>query len=297
MDVGPFESEHFHVAEVDEQGRRRRAEWFRPDRLGDAIACLYERYAELLPEDPRRERAARVARGVAAWTAPPDLERYASTVAPAVAVVDRRLLSLWSAQGAEQFLQHWRSQFEVAAPGNVRDEEVFALTPDAFLVRRTWSGILRAGGGTYESRHLCLFAFGADGLLARVEVFEADAEDEALARFDALAGGARPTRRRVRPNAAAEHEARAEAIHAQDGDALAALTAERVEIVDHGVCSATRATARCSSATHDRCSGLRTGGPERDRPAPCSPRRATRSHSVAARSAAATTRRPARPMR
>ena len=40
------------VIEVDAQGRRQRGEWFAGDRLGDAIARLYERYAELLPDGP-----------------------------------------------------------------------------------------------------------------------------------------------------------------------------------------------------------------------------------------------------
>ena len=54
------------LIEVDAHGRRRRAEFFAADRLGDAVARLYERYAELLPDGPARARAAATARSVAA---------------------------------------------------------------------------------------------------------------------------------------------------------------------------------------------------------------------------------------
>src|SRR5512134_3594882 len=54
FDVGAFEFDNVTLVEVDAQGRRRRLELFAADRLGDAVARLYERYAELLPEGPER---------------------------------------------------------------------------------------------------------------------------------------------------------------------------------------------------------------------------------------------------
>ena len=50
FDVGEYEHEAFTVFEVDERGRGLRQEVFKADHLGAAIARLYERYAELLPE-------------------------------------------------------------------------------------------------------------------------------------------------------------------------------------------------------------------------------------------------------
>src|SRR5262249_59460749 len=47
LDVGAYEMETINVYEVDAQGRRRRAEIFAPDHLDNAVARLYERYAEL----------------------------------------------------------------------------------------------------------------------------------------------------------------------------------------------------------------------------------------------------------
>ncbi len=66
FDVGAYERDEIILIEVDAQGRRRRLEVFAADRLGDAVARLYERYAELLPDGPARDRAAATARSVAA---------------------------------------------------------------------------------------------------------------------------------------------------------------------------------------------------------------------------------------
>ena len=53
---------------------------------------LYERYADLLPEGPERTRAGATARSAAALVGSVDLDRYATAFAPAIEVVDHRLL-------------------------------------------------------------------------------------------------------------------------------------------------------------------------------------------------------------
>jgi hypothetical protein len=58
--------------EVDGRGLVDRIDTFRPERLGDAIVLLYERYAESLPAGPRRERASATARSVAMLRENPD---------------------------------------------------------------------------------------------------------------------------------------------------------------------------------------------------------------------------------
>ncbi len=65
-DVGAYENEGIQLFEVNEVGLCRHAEVFASNRLGDAIVRLYERYAELLPEGPARERAAATARAMGA---------------------------------------------------------------------------------------------------------------------------------------------------------------------------------------------------------------------------------------
>ena len=108
FDVGAYERQEINLIEVDPSGRRRRSEWFAADRLGDAIARLYERYADLVPDGPARIRAAATARSVAAVLGPHDPDRYAAAFAPTIEVVDHRTLGTWSARGAEAVLQNER---------------------------------------------------------------------------------------------------------------------------------------------------------------------------------------------
>ena len=188
FDVGGYEKTEIHLIEVDAQGQRRWTEVFAVEKLADAVVRLYERHAELLPECPARTRAAAIARVVAVWNGPLDLDRLTTSFAPSVESVDHRILGTRSMQGVEQSLQHWRAQLDVADV-DVRDHEVLALEPDAFLVRRTWFGIERVSGAAYENLTLQLFTFRADGL-TRAEVFDAEREAEALARFDELTNAA-----------------------------------------------------------------------------------------------------------
>src|SRR5215470_13561804 len=97
--------EAIDLIEVDAQGRQRRVEQFGSNRLGDAVARLYERYAELLPEGPERARAAATARSVALSAGPVDPDRYAAALAPLVDYVDHRTIGLESTRGAEAFLR------------------------------------------------------------------------------------------------------------------------------------------------------------------------------------------------
>ncbi len=236
LDVGPFEHDVLGLAEVDTTGRAVRIDVFATNRLADAVARLYERRAELVTDDPERGRAAAIARSVAAWNGPFDLDRVAACLAPSVELVDHRILGTWSVRGAEEFLRHWRAQLDVSDV-HVRDHEVLALERAAFLVRRSWFGTARArvGGGVFENVNLDIFVFGADGLLARIEVFDPDSEAVALARFEELAAEPPPTaRRRVRPNGGTAHADRVNAaLLARDADRLAALLSDGVQIAHH----------------------------------------------------------------
>jgi ketosteroid isomerase-like protein len=229
FEIGPFEQNSLGLAEVDAEGRATWIEVFGTDHLADAVARLYERHAELLPEGPERERAAAIARSVAAWNAPPDRNSVAP-VDPSIEAVDHRILGTGSVRGVEEWLRHWRAPLDLRDVA-VRDAEVLALEPGAFLVRRAWFGAERVGGGTREAVNLALLAFGADGLLTRVEVFDPDGDAEALARFEAL------TSERPAPpfaNAASRAGRRfEEAVRVQDRERLAALLAPEFRNVDH----------------------------------------------------------------
>jgi tetratricopeptide (TPR) repeat protein len=264
-DIGAFEQEQILLIEVDEQGRARRTEFFAADRLGDAVARLYERYAELLPDGPARTQGAATARSVTVLVRPPDLDRYATAIAPALEYVDRRTLGMGSAHGAKAYMRGLRVMLEVADDIATRVDDILALRADALLVRWTQSGTERAGGGAFERDLLRLLVFGTDGLLAHHEQFDTDRDDEALARFDELTGeptsprhsrvggnpseglDARlrghdedfgtpemPVRRRVGSNAAtASLASYAATVPGRDLEALTTLIADDIEVVHH----------------------------------------------------------------
>src|SRR5262249_13316503 len=247
FDVGPYEIEYVILSEVDTQGRRAGTEIFATDHLGDAVARLYERYAELLPDGPARARAAATARSVAAMEGPLDLDRSAASLDSSIESIDHRTLGTWSSRGAEAFLQNLRAWPEVAESVTLRIDDVLAVRPDTFLGRWTNFGTARVGGGTFERPYLKLVRFGADGRLTRNEVFDVDRDAEALARFDELAAepaavrfAAAPSQaaervvRHVRTNAATANTARIDAAIAEhDLDALASLVADALDVTDH----------------------------------------------------------------
>src|SRR5262249_42704751 len=130
-------------------------------------------------------------------------------------------------------IQRWlRSLLDDAEHVVNRVGEILAACPDALLVRNTNAGVLRASRGAYERPFLLLMVFGNEGLVARMELFDADRGAEALARFDALT--APRAERRVRPNAVARFLERANtAIRTDDFDALSALHADAIRVVHH----------------------------------------------------------------
>jgi class 3 adenylate cyclase/ketosteroid isomerase-like protein len=257
FDVGAYEIEHVFLNQVDAHGRCRHSERFAGERLGDAVVRLYELYAALLPEGPERIRIAATARAVAGQLGAVELERFVAAVAPTVEYVDRRrLIGVGSSHGAEAFRAAFRALFQAAEDMTNRVDDLLALRHDAFLARVMNMGTARAGGGPYERPLLVLGVFGRDGLVARLEAFDADREAEALERFDELTAGqvpARTVQRRLRPNAAIATGARLDAaLAAGDADVLSALAADDIELVDHttGVAYGTLATWCSTLAAH-----------------------------------------------
>ena len=135
------------LVEADARGRRRRTEFFDPDRLADAVARLYERHAELLPDGAERTRATATARSAACLLGPPDLARYGAAFAPAIEFADHRtVVGFKPGRGADALLRGFRGLFEVAADITVRVDEILCLEPEALLVRWQSSGTDRRGG-------------------------------------------------------------------------------------------------------------------------------------------------------
>src|SRR5262249_52442226 len=115
FDVGEYESDAICLVETDQLGLCLRQEVFAVDRLGDAIARLYERFAELLADGPGRERAAATARSVAAFFGPTDFDRYATAIGPDVVLVHHRgLVGQRSSRGRDAWLRVFRVIFATA---------------------------------------------------------------------------------------------------------------------------------------------------------------------------------------
>jgi class 3 adenylate cyclase len=193
-DVGAYENEVISLLETDAAGMLRRQEVFAVHALGAGVARLYERHAELLPEGPERERAMATARSISGMAGPIDLERWQALWAPTYRVADHRMLGTWASQNAAEQLHHYRLQLDLAPDFAHRLEDVLALAPDALLVRETWYGTARDSGGAFENLVCNLYVFGADGLVAHVDCYEAEDETAALARFDELTAVQAPAR-------------------------------------------------------------------------------------------------------
>jgi tetratricopeptide (TPR) repeat protein len=190
LDTGAWEVESFALVEVDVGGRRRRTELFAADRLAEAIARLYERHAELIPDACERVQSLANARFVVRFAEGPTVALDPvdpSPLAPNIEVVDHRTVGTWSVRGQEALVQNFRAWRDVADDIAIRPQDILALRAGALLVRWLHAGTDRASGGVYERPFLLLSIVEADGLMTRWEFFEPDDEAEALARFDELA--------------------------------------------------------------------------------------------------------------
>jgi class 3 adenylate cyclase/ketosteroid isomerase-like protein/tetratricopeptide (TPR) repeat protein len=184
FDVGSYETEHFVVNEIDEAGRLGRSEVFAPDRLGDAIACLYARYAERLPQGPARARASGAARAAAAMLTRSAQYRPEDGMVTDFEVVDHRTVGIGTVRGADTVSRSISAWKELSDEWGFRVDDVLALSVDGLLRRTTTFGTVRESGGEFETSAIALSVFGPDGRVTRYEMFEIGHETEALARFD-----------------------------------------------------------------------------------------------------------------
>jgi hypothetical protein len=185
-DAAIYRIEELCVTEVDAQQRCAWSELFAVDRLGDAIVRLYERHAEQLPDGRERQRAAAIARSVAAVLGPPDPEPIAPVLAVDVQYADHRALGWGPSRGVVAFVRALRTLRSALAEVDAGAIEVVALRADALAVRRSITGELR-DGRRYRRRPVVLWAFDAGGRVAHWEQFDGSQREHALARFEALA--------------------------------------------------------------------------------------------------------------
>ena len=231
-DFGAVERDELVLIEADARGEQRRIEMFGPDRLGDAVARLYARHAELTPEGPAQSRALATTRVVTAMRSV-QLGGIDASFHRDAEYVDHRPLGFPRLRGADAIRGWVHTLFESADEIVFRIDEIVDLRGDALLALYTNSGTERAGGGRFERRFLSLEVFGDDGLLRHWEHFDPENEHEALARLDALTAP-RGAAHRVRPNAATANAARMDAaVAARDLDAFLAELAEGADAVNH----------------------------------------------------------------
>lgn len=224
---GASDFDELSLLEVDERGHWIRLEVFAPDHLGEAIARLYQCHAEQLPEGAERRRAAGIARSLAGFDGPMDLGRLEAAYHPKASTRDHRVLATWAAQDAAETLRHFSLQLELAPDFAGRYDDLLALAPQACVVQMTFFGTAHDSGGVFENPICILLTFDAEGLVSDAEVFEPEQAADALARFDALTGGAAgsPSPRPFE-NAAARADRRLfERFHARDWAGIEALAA------------------------------------------------------------------------
>ena len=171
FDVGAYEHETHHPGRGRREGRRR-AEIFATDRLATpSPACTSATPSS--SRRPRARRAAATARSVATMLGPFDVDRYATAFAPAVEVVDHRILGTWSARGAEALRSACapargrrrrrhspRRRPRPAAPMRSRCADDSGTAAPAAALTKGSSSLSRSSD--------------ADGLLARQEWFDTD---------------------------------------------------------------------------------------------------------------------------
>jgi class 3 adenylate cyclase/ketosteroid isomerase-like protein len=235
FDVGPYTGEFPLVFEVDAAGKLVCMEVFGPDRLGDALVNLYQRYAALLPEGPEHSQAAEAVRTFGALAQRFDIDRVVAAMESDVGISDQRSVgNVGELQGAEEVRKAASAMLDLTEGFDWRIRDVVAASDRALLVRRDSSGRQQAGGGDFERSVLELWVLGESGRVGRWERFEPGDQPRALERFDALTGGAPAAPRRVRPNPASALAARFEAVFvARDVSAIEALWSDELVVIHH----------------------------------------------------------------
>lgn len=226
-DSGLIELDEVVVMEAGEDGLLQRMELFVAAKLGEAVACAYERFATHLPAGRERERALGIARFVLAQTGQLDTERLVAAISPDFRCVDRRVFGTWSMSGTAEVAGHYRQQLALTKDFSGRIDAVLALDAGALLVSITYDGMGRDSAGTFENQMLLLVSAGPDGPVDYIELIESDREADALAHLEARVSSAAhsASARRFTNAATRAVERGTAALAARDWDAFAALMA------------------------------------------------------------------------
>jgi len=189
---GEFEIEYFGTVETDEAGLLRRMVLFDID---DQDAVRQDAWARWVAIDPAVAPFVQaLGEYVPGWNAK-DIDRLRAMFAEDLVVDDRRRTGTGRLDGREAYLRSVEAVWELA-PESTFDGgwDWLATSANAAVYRGRRTGRI-PDGGEFESDFL-IVAVVEDGKTRRVEIFEADDEAKALARFEALRSeAARPFRR------------------------------------------------------------------------------------------------------
>ncbi len=179
---GRFEIEYVTVIEVDESGLLTAAILFGADEARGAQREAWARWAAIDPTVAAMTTA--LGEVIDGWNAR-DPERLRAIFAEHLVVQDHRRTGAGRSEGREAYLQSVIALWELAPESRFEAGWCWlAIAPHAGVYTARRFGTL-PDGGAFESDFLVV-ATVEDGRSTRVEIFEIDAADAALARFAAL---------------------------------------------------------------------------------------------------------------
>ena len=184
-DFGAAEDFHlriFTAIEVDESGLFLRMHNFDEDRLDDALAVSDEWFKESLPSE-LGVAVDSMTLSVAVGRGEDVVEQFAATFSEDLLVMDHRGISFPETDKAGQ-IERIKAMRELA-PNDVRLQHcrIHAGTDRGAVAKHSDGVVGRRCRGEFP--RLCMLLV-ADGVVARLEYFEPDALDAALARFEEL---------------------------------------------------------------------------------------------------------------
>src|SRR5262249_22838232 len=213
---GRSEMEYLSLMEVDESGRILAAVAFDPD---DSRAAFAEAWARALAGDAAAATLRPVSE-LGLGLNDHDPVRVRGAFADDLVVHDHRLAGLGLIEGADAYLESIAALWRLAPDDHI--EVGFDLARERHgVVRATKTFGTLPEGGTYE-RRIVIVSIVASDRITRMEFFEPEDVDAALARFAEL----RPDPLRIPPNAATRTDDRSlDAVVAGDWEAFAATCA------------------------------------------------------------------------
>jgi len=149
-----------------------------------------------------------------------DRTRFRAALADDFVFADHRPARLGLIEGADAWAESWAVLLDLAPDAQIAIGSTLAYARNGSVGLGRTFGTLR-DGGTFENPYASV-SIVVDGRITRIEMFEPEHVDTALARFAEL----RPDPLRIPPNAATRaHERWIECVETRDWDALRALVA------------------------------------------------------------------------